>query len=163
MEGMVGTTQEKQVEKRTVVDTGAGPNLIRAELLPDEILLKLLCSREVVNLSSAYVLVSCSRAGTCFTETGHTIYDKNLVASANGIDDIREGFPFALRLASFFKLPRVLAKRQILGVAVLSPETILKIKMNGPPNSLNKTEKPSTPTSDTAEGHPCVPLSYSVD
>lgn len=53
VEALVGPTAETQVQLLTVLDTGAGPNLIRADLLPDDTLLKLDKSREMVNLASA--------------------------------------------------------------------------------------------------------------
>lgn len=37
----------------TVFDTGAGPNLIRADMLPDELLSSFYSSRDVVNLAGA--------------------------------------------------------------------------------------------------------------
>lgn len=42
---------EAQIELLTVADTGAGPNMNRADLLPDETILNLDTSRDMVGLS----------------------------------------------------------------------------------------------------------------
>lgn len=49
----IGPTKDAQLERLTVLDTGAGPNLIRSGLVPEEFLAQMDKSREVVNLSSA--------------------------------------------------------------------------------------------------------------
>ena len=53
VEALVGPTQDSQVKMLTVFDTGAGPNLIRAALLPDEVLNTIDTRRKVVSLCSA--------------------------------------------------------------------------------------------------------------
>lgn len=265
VEALVGPTAETQVEQLTVIDTGAGPNLIRADLLPDEALLKLDQSREMVNLASASnhrlqvmgitmlsvtianhkarqqfivvkrlgadvilgctyidahinairprqkvielrnesivpirrrphqvlldrgtreckkvapvkkeeghvrvaqrivlapesetnVLVSCSRTGTCFTETNDDLYNKKSLAMANGIVDIRKGIPFIVRVANFSPYERVLVKRQIIGVAVQAPEQVLAIDFDSAGNV------PATGTAENvAKELPPVPSTF---
>eukprot|EP00171_Calliarthron_tuberculosum_P021901 IDg21901t1 len=53
LEALICPTKDTQRQHLTVLDTGAGPNLIRAALLPEDTLNKLDQSRETVNLSSA--------------------------------------------------------------------------------------------------------------
>ena len=53
VEASINTHKDTWRPLLSVLDTGAGPNLIRADLLPEPVLHKLDTSREVVNLSSA--------------------------------------------------------------------------------------------------------------
>ena len=53
VEASIGVTLENLAPALCVFDTGAGPNLIRADLLPDETLHQLDTSRKVVILRSA--------------------------------------------------------------------------------------------------------------
>ncbi len=49
----IGVDKNFLTRRLTVLDTGAGPNLIRAELLPDETINALDKKRQIVNLASA--------------------------------------------------------------------------------------------------------------
>ena len=53
VEASVGTSTNSLTPVLSVFDTGAGPNIIRADILPDEVLSSLQTSREIANLSSA--------------------------------------------------------------------------------------------------------------
>ena len=50
---MIGPDVSSLRPHLTVLDTGAGPNLIRADLLPEQVISKINRSREIINLSSA--------------------------------------------------------------------------------------------------------------
>ncbi len=50
---MIGATREKQQQVLTVLDTGAGPNLIKASILPGGVLSSIDRDQEIVRLSSA--------------------------------------------------------------------------------------------------------------
>ena len=49
----VAVTRNSLEHRLTVLDTGAGPNLIRADLLPHHVLSDLIAKNEIVNLASA--------------------------------------------------------------------------------------------------------------
>jgi len=49
----IGLSAKEQIERLTVFDTGAGPNLIRADLLPADAKAKINKTRRIVHLSSA--------------------------------------------------------------------------------------------------------------
>lgn len=53
VEAHIGPTQSDCVAMSTVFDTGAGPNLIRADMRPDSTIVELDRNRQVVNLASA--------------------------------------------------------------------------------------------------------------
>ena len=53
VEASVGVIADKLQKSLCVFDTGAGPNLIRADLLPDDVIHRLNTTRKVVNLRSA--------------------------------------------------------------------------------------------------------------
>lgn len=53
LEAQIGPTADSQQMRLTVLDTGAGPNLVRADILLQRLLTELDRSREIVNLASA--------------------------------------------------------------------------------------------------------------
>ena len=84
--------------------------------------------------------------GTVLLVPKPELYDKYRLSIANGLADVRSNVPLIIRVANLSKVPRTLAKNQVLGDVEIAPSTILDIQLGTTTSPPVNTAEDKTPT-----------------